>query len=63
MEGIQPLKGDPMKARKVIVTIEMKSDWKLRDIKRLYDGNVGTEGIDDFIKIHQIHVQVVKQDK
>jgi hypothetical protein len=55
-----------MKARKVIITIEAKSDMPLKELRGAwkmfsdadYWYDIGYE-----CKVHQVHVQVVREDK
>ena len=52
--------GVEMKPRKVVIVIEAKSDWKTKELKSYYSADAKyIEGID----IHQVSVQVVKEEK
>jgi hypothetical protein len=49
-----------MKPRKVIITIEAKSDAPLKEIRDHYNTNV--QLIFNDIDVHQVSVQVVKEE-
>lgn len=53
-----------MKPRKVIITIDAKSDMPLKDIKEMFTDVLikNCEEFDEF-ETHQVHVQVVKEDR